>query len=161
MTRSTVHTDGDLVLNEVSEFRLQIPAAIETVHGRMLGFSTSQREQHNHPDGEWAPAGHDIPRPQRMASNRPRCAACRWFEVRIIREADGTYVVHTMGASVVPGEIPYCRLVRTASAFEIIELLTVRRDDRVTLTGPSARAISQAAKYDPAIADAYVNRQVA
>ena len=84
----------------------------------------------------------------------------RWFEVDIYRTADGEYVVHTRGCSRLPGEETKRRVVRTTSAFEIIELLTVHHGGKTYIPRASARAIAQAAQWDVSVRDAYVNRAV-
>lgn len=146
-------------------------SGVEVVHGRLIGFATSHRDQHNHPGHEFAPVINA------ETNRRAHCNACRWFEVRIIREyevelvdPDGPrdepelrfvgYVVHTLGGSAVPNDTTYCRVARTESPYDVVELLTVRRDDTVALPGHSARALAQAAHYDDAVANAYVNRAV-
>lgn len=134
---------------------LPVPDGETVVHGRLIGFASSHRDEHSHP-------GHDFaPQLSPDTQRRQHCNACRWFEVRIIRDVDGTYAVHTMGPSVIPGDITLCRLARTESPWEVVELLTVRRDGSVTLPGHSARALAQAALVDEGISTAYVNRAVA
>jgi hypothetical protein len=126
--------------------------------GRQLGFSSSYVDQHNH-------ATH------RTAQPGERCSACRWFSVAIYRsyrESDtGSglkphgYVVHTVGGSSIPGEKRFSRVTQTTSAYEILEVLTVRRSDAAPFMTPqSARALAQAADVDDAIREAYVNRAV-
>ena len=84
----------------------------------------------------------------------------RWFEVDLYRQVDGVYVIHTRGESSVEGETTRSRIVRTSSAYEVIELLTVYHNNKVFLTRPSSRALSQAAKWDEDICDAYIHRAV-
>lgn len=84
----------------------------------------------------------------------------RWFEVGIYRDVDGGYIVHTVGRSRIPGEQPYARIVTTRSAFDIIEILTVTHHNRKPVPAyiprPSMRAIAQAAQFDDAIREAYI-----
>lgn len=139
----------------VTVFELPVPGGTEMVRGRLIGFASSHRDEHTHPGYEHAPPlGPDTQR-------RRHCNACRWFEVRIIRDEDGSYVVHTQGPSTIPGDIVLCRLARTESPYEVVELLTVRRDGYASLPGHSSRALAQAAMVDPGVATAYVNRAVA
>jgi hypothetical protein len=141
---------------------------IETVefHGHVLGNASSQQAGHRGHAGGWAP-------------KRVKCSACRWLEVTIylrLRRSDNPvsdddeptydYVVYTVGASNVPSEIDFIRLWQTTSAFEVVELLTVRRGQTdgstETFIPPQhARALAQAASVDDDIREAYVNRAVA
>lgn len=84
----------------------------------------------------------------------------RWFEVDIYRSADGEYLLHTRGCSRLAGEETKRRIVRTRSAFEIIELLTVNHNGKTYIPRSSARALAQAANWDTKVRDAYVNRAV-
>lgn len=134
--------------------------------GRIIGSATSEKDTHiGHPRADWAP-------------KTVKCSACRWLEVTIYRRrshapADGRprptfdYVIYTVGNSNVPGEVDFIRLHQTASAFEVVELLTVRRTNRHTqraeafLPPQHAQALAQAASVDEDIQEAYVNRAVA
>ena len=145
-------------------YRLAVPSGAEDVTGYLLGYASSQRIQHTH-RGDYAAVLDDV------TGRREHCGACRWFEVRIIREVTlpdvgrrgrFNYVVHTQGSSAIPGDKTYCRLVRTKSALEVIELLTIRRQGGTpSLPGHSARAITQAADRDDDLYDAWINRAVA
>lgn len=126
------------------------------VVGRLLGFGSSQRADHTHGRGGGEPS-------------RRRCPACRWFEIRILRVSEqsqatpGPYLVHTLGPSTVPGERTFVRSEFAVTAYEVIELCTVRQGERGEpyMPAAAARALSQAAGVDDAIQDAYVNRAVA
>lgn len=137
------------------------------LHGRMLGFATSRREVHAHStslDSEG--------RPLSFASPGQRCSACRWFEVRLFGveheladdlgplDRRARYLVLTAGVSIVPGETTMRRASWTDSGYEIIELLTQRRDAQPFLPAPSARVLSQAAAWDDHVRAAYVDRAV-
>lgn len=136
--------------------------------GIRLGHETSYQDQHTH-------------HPRRAAAKREKCSACRWFEVSIYRRyategidfetepptifqidpEPGDYVVHTVGASNVPNEQRLSRIAVTESAFEIVELLTVRKiDEQPFITVQSSRALAQAAARDEDVRDAYINRAV-
>lgn len=143
--------------------------------GKPLGVGSSQQDDHRH----------DVAR-DRYAPRGVRCSACRWFEVAIYRryadaeiirmrtgnpETDVSdrqalardYVVHTIGASIVPGETRLSRITPTDSPFEVIELLTVRPrdgDQQPWIPAQSARALAHAAEFDDGLREAYVNRAV-
>lgn len=130
------------------------------VRGALIGFASSQRDEHTHRHSEHAEPGQ-------------RCSACRWFEVRILRaeaeltedgvseEPRGRYLVLTYGRSEVPGETDKRRAVWTDSPFEVLEVLTQRDRGAPFLPSASARALAQAAAWDDDLTDAYVNRAVA
>lgn len=134
-----------------------------TFVGMLLASATS----------EWATHGHE----QEFAGRGERCSACRWTEIEIYRVPDnvlaaalvepyvggplGKYLVVAKGCSVVPHERTFVRATWTSSPYEVLEILTQRRGERVTLPGPAARALSVAAEYDEGINEAYVNRAVA
>jgi hypothetical protein len=154
------------------------------VRGRLLGFASSQRDEHSHdPDHDYADRGE-------------RCAACRWLEVRIFHvtgelpnpevlhnhdddadddddddddgdeldqdevfdEPRARYLVLTYGITIVPGEIVRHRAAWTDSAFEITTLLSQRRNEQTFIPLTSQRALAQAASRDLAVRDAFINR---
>ena len=135
-----------------------------TFTGRLLAVASSERLTHNH-DHPYAPPG-------------KTCSACRWVEVSIYRrditvpvnelahDHREDYVVYTVGRSVVPGEHNIPRIVETASPYEVVEALTVRRPPgggrpaEVFMPPQHLRALSAAAQFDAGIRDAYVNRAV-
>lgn len=150
------------------------PRAVELeyyiTYARFLGLGTSHTAEHSDHGAEFIARGE-------------RCNACRWFEVRVLRElvlpsgvtdvADvddptqvrlGSYVVHNTGGTIVPGEVPLYRYETTPSPHMVIELMTTRRTtDRgpeVFLAKPSARALAEAVGYDRDLEAAYVNRAV-
>lgn len=89
----------------------------------------------------------------------------RWFEVRIFREGHpanpGRFFVHFTGVSVIPGEVDRFRIEQTPSADEVLEILVTRGEDRPTrFTVPAARCISQAARLDRELSQAWVDRAV-
>jgi hypothetical protein len=123
------------------------------VKARFLGVGTSYTPQHRHDVVE-----------REFARRDERCRACRWFEPRIFREVDGArrYLVHRIGMSIVPTEVPYASHEWVNGAFEVVEVLTTRRaGSRPYLTHPAARVLAQAADYDNELHNAYVNRAVA
>ena len=131
---------------------IQPDDTIEYVEGRLLGFSSSHRDSHNHP----------LPRDLSVYGDTWKCSACRWFEASIIHITDDeTYAVYTVGRSALPGEKPRARVQFTDSAYELVEILTDRREGTPRLSVASARCLAQASSTDKDIADAYVNRAVA
>jgi hypothetical protein len=84
----------------------------------------------------------------------------RWFEINIYRKRDGSYVVHTIGMSLIDGESPLVRIIMTTSAFEIISVLVVNHNNKTYIPRQSDRALAQAAHWDDDIRDAYINRAV-
>ncbi len=143
-----------------TRLELATPQGVVVVRGYVLGQSSSQRDQHNHPPGV---------QPLDEGGRR-RCAACRWLETLIIEELDESkprYVIHTVGRSVVPGESDRPRLVRTDSASEVVETLHVSRrrlagdgPEETFIPRPSLLALAQAADSDVDLRDAYRARRV-
>lgn len=122
--------------------------------GSILGASTSEARSHNHP-GDFL-----VPTQTRPGERRAKCSACRWLETTIYLASDDSFVVHTVGRSIVPGEQDYHRLTFTKSGYEVVEVLTVKSGPEPFIPLPSARALAQAADRDDLIQDAYVNRAV-
>lgn len=135
----------------------------ELADATFIGVATTRTDKHtNHDATPYAPP-------------KVRCTACRWYEPRLFRvhgeRADSQhYVVHHMGGSTVPGEVPFCRVEEVFSAHAAVELFTVRpglndtdaRGNARTpfLSRPGARVLAMAAGHDAAIDDAYINRNV-
>jgi hypothetical protein len=120
-----------------------------TFEGVVLGKASSENEFHTDHPGDYAVSG----------DRRQKCSACRWLETTIYKTTEGSFIAHTVGRSIVPGEIDFARVTETTSAFELIELLTVK-GYKPYLPDPSARALAQAADKDEKIRDAFVNRAV-
>lgn len=133
------------VFKEVKLFgRDQAPFVFE---GALIGASSSRGDEHSHA-ADYALRG-------------SRCSACRWFSVDIYVRPDGSYVVHTVGDTVVPGERRFSRVSETTSGYEVVELLTVRKPgNEPFITAQSARALAQASSVDDGVRDAYVDRAV-
>lgn len=126
------------------------------VDAYVLGHATSQHEDHDE----------NAHGPAETAPRRVRCSACRWFEVQIFdvsRDDDAgvKYLVYTVGKTIVPGETDRVRFVWTDSEREVVEALVVRQGGTPKLPVASARALSQAARWDDDILDAFDNRVVA
>jgi hypothetical protein len=136
-----------------------VPHKLETAdgvfhfHGSLLGEASSQGDTHNHPDTDYVQRGTDA------AGRKLKCAACRWHEIDVYRTDDGRYVLHTIGETIIPGEKVFEKVYFTPSAYELIELATVRANPPY-LPRTSAQALAQAAALDAGIRDAYLNRAV-
>lgn len=140
--------------------------------GAPLGAGSSRRDTHIHDQNR-----------DEFARRGTRCSACRWFEVALYRRFLDTeidlsdpanpklkkmiepeaadYVIHTVGASIVPNEKRLSRVEVTDSAFEVVELLTVRQGDNPPwIPAQSVRALARAAELDDGLREAYVNRAV-
>lgn len=143
---------------------------VASVTGKFLGFATSRREQHERGRSGRASAVHALDettgKPYALAGER--CGACRWFEARIFRiddandPLDGQFVVHYVGASVVPNETQRSRVAYADGGHALIETATSRNlgQNRVFITPPMARALAMAANYDRDVEHAWVNRAV-
>lgn len=148
MNRPTLPTPA------LQHFVLQAPDGPHEFDGAVLGAASSESKLHR---------GHD---PRTYAPRGVKCSACRWLEVTVFATRTG-YVVHTVGVSEVPGEDDYDKVTATDSAFEVVELLTVRRPGGNGRPGETfvppqyARALAQAASLDDGVREAYVNRAVA
>jgi hypothetical protein len=138
---------------KMQEHTLTTPTGDHVFNGRVIGASTSEASHHNH-DGEY------LPRSTPGGERRRKCSACRWLETTLYRTDTGKYVVHTIGRSIVPGEIDYIRVTFTPSAYEVVEICTVKNAAEPYIPDPSARALAQASEDDDAIQEAYVNRAV-
>lgn len=125
-----------------------------------LGFGSTERTKHTNHASDYATPG-------------VKCPACRWYESRLFKVHDEHahhYVVHHVGASVVPGEVYLHRYEDAWSAHEVIELFTIRPhpDDSAPdarprapfLTRPGAHVLAVAAGFDEEVSFAYVNRAV-
>lgn len=138
----------------VAEVRDWDVGADHPVRAALLAHVTTERGDHDDHPGRHAAPGR-------------RCSACRWIEITILRTTDDTYLVRQVGRTRVPGETTRDRLDETVSPYEVVELLTLRRRDRLTnavapvMPACSARALAQAAARDEAVLDAYENRAVA
>lgn len=135
------------------------------VTGKLLGFASSETNQHSGHSSDFAPRG-------------VRCSACRWFEVRIIevdevidelRNDDNIirqrktppqaqFLVHTVGRTEIPHERQYVRVEWCAGGPTILNALTVRKKNDTFMTGSSHKALAMASEYNDDIRDAYENR---
>jgi len=134
---------------DVREWQLETADAnrVETVRAQLLGATSSERERHTHSE-PYTPPGW-------------KCSACRWIEIKILKTEYDTYLVHTVGHTTVPGETKRVTLDETDSPDEVVELLVLRRQRRVYMPTPSARALAAASAHDDALRDAYRDRAVA
>jgi hypothetical protein len=116
------------------------------VPGELLGRANSSRLEHNHSTS--------------YVRKGDRCSTCRYTEVRLFRDG-ATYVLVTLGMTIIPGEQIISRIRFLTSPFEVVEVLTVRKPGREPFLPKSAAlTLAQAADLDEGIADAYVNRAV-
>ena len=128
-------------LGEWGEWSLEEEDQILVVEGDLIGFASSQTAEHTHERGG---------RPQPGV----KCRACRWFEVRII-DADGKYVIHRTGKSIVPGESRlFTPTVIAETATDVVEALKDPSGGK--MSGPAKEALTLAAEYDDDI-DALLN----
>lgn len=116
------------------------------VPGKLLGLANSSRLEHNHATP--------------YVRKGDRCSTCRYTEVRLFRDGS-TYVLVTLGMTIIPGEQIISRIRYLTSPFEVVEVLTVRKPGREPFLPKSAAlSLAQAADLDKGIEDAYVNRAV-
>lgn len=117
---------------------------VTEVEGDLIAFVSTRGTRHNHFE-RWAPRG------------GPRCRGCRWFEISII-QTDSKYVMHRIGPSVIPHELPmYTELIVTEDPAELIEQVHHwdKKTGAKTLSGPAQEAIVIAGEYDDAIDEAW------
>lgn len=153
-----VNVDRDLPdINKPHIMQLKVERQQYEFAGALLAWGSSESGDHrDHPNSDYAPKG-------------VKCSACRWLEVELYRKFsssandDGgqgnTYVVVTRGPSIVPDERDYEKITFTESAYEVVEVLTVRktRGTQSTFLPPQhARALAQAAAHDEGLKDAYL-----
>lgn len=126
------------------EFKDTDSQAHHKVRGVLLGSASSQRVRHEHHHGK-------------------PCSACRWFEVRIVRNLDdpGDYLVSFEGFTVVTGETHRCTVHRTLSAHTVLELLTQVRGGETFIPRTSRLALSEAAAHDEEMERAWIDRAIA
>lgn len=140
----------------MKSFTLQTETQDYEFVGFVLGTATSEAGYHNH-EGDFLTASAP---PSGAGARRQKCSACRWLETTIYQTKSGHYVIHTNGRSIVPGERDYVRVTFTQSAYEVVEILTVKGQKEPFIPAPSARALAQAADKDDSLQEAYVNRAV-
>lgn len=121
--------------------------------GVLLGTGSSRSDRHTH-EGEFLAPG------TRDATGRKlRCQACRWEQADIygVDDEDDSYVVHVVGHSIVPGEVPYVKNVFTSSIFTVLETLVVRNANGPFLPAPARTALAEAAQDDDGMESLYRN----
>lgn len=119
--------------------------------GELIGEGTSHRASHLHPASQPPAPGQ-------------RCSGCRWTETRIFfSETDDSYIVQTIGRSVLRGEEDKVKATWASEARDVIEALLLPPPRHVTRTGgstslelpqPSLQALAQAADNDADVRDA-------
>ena len=120
-----------------------------TITGTFLGIGTSHRPDHKgHLPGTSAPKGN-------------HCSTCRWTEIRIFQGRSGVFYLVNCGASDVPGERDWIKVLPVATPFELVEALaTLNRNARSplpVLTAPARQALAQAATHSPALEAVYIS----
>lgn len=114
--------------------------------GRLLVAASTQVEKH-------VPELHD---PDSFAPPRTRCSACRWTELRIFRteDDDPTWVVESIGRSIVPGEEDrrWFRVINEAREVVASQVMTDKRTGEVRVPFFAERAFDKAADHDPELA---------
>lgn len=131
-----------------------------TLVGDLLGYATSERPTHTHDTDKFAYVN-TVPR---IDGQRPwKCSACRWYEVRIVKLSEldakrygSEYAVYTIGQTRIPGETPRSRVHFVNGGYEMVEILTDRRQGNDFIPVPAQRALAQAAHSDAEIERAYV-----
>jgi hypothetical protein len=144
---------------KTQEHILTTPTGDHTFIGRVIGAGTSEAAHHSHA-GDYLAAATQNNSATGAQPRRLKCSACRWLETTLYRTEDKKYVIHTVGRSIVPGEIDYIRVTFTTSAYEMVEILTVKSAREPYIPDPSARALAQAAELYDDVQEAYVNRAV-
>lgn len=119
--------------------------------GELVGEGTSHRTSHLHAPTERPAPG-------------VRCSGCRWTETRIFfSDTDDSYIVQTIGRSVLEGEEDKVKTTWAEEARDVIEALLLPPPRHVTrsshqrqleLPQPSLQALVQAAENDADVADA-------
>lgn len=145
---------ADFALDEVEEFadladRTTVPVTAngQTFNAKVLGFGSSYKDDdHSHVPG--------TPPVQ-------RCPSCRWADVAVLRLAQdddtASYVLATMGKSVVHGEKHRLKIVFTPDAAKVFQNLFVPSrgphsgplDKKIPI--PNAVAFRRAAGVDTAL----------
>lgn len=137
----------------ISSIQLDINDEPITIRGELIGESTSRKAWHSHPEFD-----QEIPQ---YAPRGIRCPNCRWLEVQIYRLDKShrcKYLVFTRGASDVPDEKDFDRLVWTNSANEVLEVLIIRKPNVApVLPNVSRRALAQAGDYDDSLYEIYAD----
>lgn len=112
------------------------------IEGRLLSEASSHRDEHVrlvHDEGEYAAIGE-------------RCPACRWFEIRVYAVDDGTWVVETVGQSIVPGEIVKRQVWFCDTPRRVVACLVQHRGNEYFIPNTSRRALDDAAEQDENLA---------
>lgn len=125
-------------------YEIITPRQTLVFNGEIIGEASSHQHDHTHP-ADFVPSGRKI-----------RCSACRWLEAVLYETDDEFYVAHTTGKTILPGETEYAKVLKTDSAYEVLEFFTVRPSTGAPfIPAPSMRVMAQAAQYDKDMAAAY------
>lgn len=137
--------ERDWVLPTRTDQDERVSAGALRVRASFIGMGSTRSDRHqDHNPGEYP-----------VKTRGEKCNLCRWYETRVFRLGENDYVVHHVGRSIVPGEVDMPHHESAYSADEVIELYTVRKDDKDPfLTRPGARALSQAVQFDDELREA-------
>lgn len=117
--------------------------------GELLGEATSR----------WANHADHL---ESFAPRFTRCGACRWTEVRVYRTEAGSYVIETVGRSLLPDEVDLSRCTVAESAVGAVETLHTYDQDEVRYITKTAReAAVAAAARDEEFERAFMVEEVA
>lgn len=124
---------------------------IMSVDGTFLGLSSSRRSEHERFDRA---TSRTVPaHPGRTyAAERQQCSACRWIEFRIFDDRrTELYVVHRIGASVVPGDRTLIDIRTFTGPAGLVQSFVspwARNGSRHLFTRVASDALWAAADYD-------------
>lgn len=159
---TTTPTLPPATIQRLDHDNLDLPGGehVYTFWGVLLSEASSHRPEHLAHRGQFA-------------APRETCSTCRWTEVAIFKQTmapsltpgnfvkSDDYVIHRVGRSIVPGESDRFTVDIVGSGFEVVEVLTTRRDGREPFLIPQhARILAAASHLDEGIREAYVNRAV-
>lgn len=108
--------------------------------GVLLGMATTYQDAHTHP-GQYAPKGR-------------KCQGCRWSELHVFQETSGDkrFIIFTVGASDVPGEVDRCRVRYGKDPWEVVYNLSSQHPEnteRRLISFVARRAIEAAGLREP------------
>lgn len=120
-----------------------------TFHGQLLASESSHSKTHQKLIHDW---------PGEYAPQGDRCSACRWFEVRIYRRctdegAPHSWVVETVGETIVPGENTRRQVRVTDKPRRVLSMLVQQRGSETFLPAISKRVLDRAADLDDQLAE--------
>lgn len=97
-----------------------------------------------------------------VGSSKLHAGQRRWSEVHIYKSVGGSYLVHKIGKSAVPGEVDRPTLhVASAAEGAVESCKSTDKDQAVFFTRVARDALDQAVKLDDELADAFYHRKLA